>query len=310
MKLSDKISTLPTVGPKTAGSLGNLGLKNLKDLLYHFPVSYQDLSRITKISELQPNQLVTVKATLQTVANRRARRRRMTITEALAEDGTATISLVWFNQPFLEKSLRVGSEYYFSGRAKPGRTGWQLTGPSWEPVKTEQTHAARIVPIYSLSGKLTSKRLRFLIKQILPLVTSLRDWLSPQIRRRQQLIPLAKALKQIHFPDSLQLQKQARRRFAFEELFLIQLIATAKRRELEEMQAPPIPFDEELVRNFVSDLGFTLTNGQRRSTWEILQDLTAPQPMNRLLTAMSVPAKLWLPPSPSWKWLKPVNRRF
>ncbi|MFC1721484.1 ATP-dependent DNA helicase RecG [Patescibacteria group bacterium] len=283
LKLKDKISVLPKVGPKTEESFSKLGIKTVSDLLWHLPVSYQDLSKITKIRELQPNALVTIKATLQAIANKRAWKKRMAITEALVEDGTGSMQIVWFNQPYLEKSLKTGREYFFTGKVQFGQRGLQLVSPAWELVKREQTHAARIVPVYPLSGRLSSKLVRFLMKQVLPLTDNIKDWLPSDIRERQKLSELGPALEQIHFPENIKKQKAAKRRLAFDELFLIQLAALFKRQELQSYKAVKIPFDKTLIQDFVGDLGFTLTNAQRKSSWEILQDMEKPTPMNRLL---------------------------
>jgi len=283
MKLSDPISTLPKVGPKTEAAFGKLGIKTVADLIWHLPVSYQDLSKITKISELKPEAKVNIKASLQTVANKRAWRRRMTITEALAEDGSGSIPIVWFNQPYLEKSLKTGREYYFSGKVQLGQKGLQLISPAWELVKADQAHSARIVPVYPLSGKLSSKLIRFLLKECLPLADRIKDWLPPKIAKDYNLIELDEALRQIHFPDSIQTQKKAKRRLAFDELFLLQLAALSRKKDLDSQKAPAIRFDSNLIKSFLKGLGFSLTNSQRQAAWEILQDLNKTKPMNRLL---------------------------
>jgi len=283
MKLTDSISNLPKVGPKTEESFSKLGIRTTRDLLWHLPVSYQDLTKITKISDLKPNVFVTIKANLQTIANKRAWKRRMSITEALAEDGSGSIQIVWFNQPYLEKSLKTEREYYFTGKVQLGQRGLQLMSPAWELVKTEQTHVARIVPIYALSGRLSSKLIRFLLKEIMPLTDRIKDWLPREIRNEYKLIDLGEAIRQVHFPESITKQKEAKRRLAFDELFLLQLAALARKKELAKHQAEAIPFNKNLVRSFVDGLGFTLTNAQRKSAWEILQDLERTTPMNRLL---------------------------
>ncbi len=283
IKLSDPISTLPKVGPATERYFHNLGIYSITDLLWHMPAGYQDLSKITKLNQLQPNSLVTVRAILQTIANKSAHRRRMTITEGIITDGANSLPAVWFNQPYLMKSLEPGREYYFTGKTQLGPRGLQLISPNAEPVKADTTHAARIVPIYPLSGKLTSKFLRFLIKQVLPFTARLHDWLPEQIKKRQKLPALSEALSQIHFPDSLASQKAAKKRLAFDELFLLQIIALKKKKELQQYSAPAIPFQKTFVRNFVASLPFELTTAQKNSAWEILQDLEKKTPMNRLL---------------------------
>lgn len=281
--LSDPINVLPKVGPTTERYFHDLGIYTVVDLLWHMPAGYQDLSKTTKINRLRPNTLVTVRAILQTIVNKRARRRRMAITEGLISDREQSLSVVWFNQPYLMKSLEPGREYFFTGKVQLSQRGLQLISPNAELVKADTIHTARIVPIYPLSGKLTSKLLRYLIKQVLPLAADIEDWLPQETRQRQKLLPLRTALSQIHFPDSLARQRMAKKRLAFDELFLLQLIARQRKKALQQYLAPAIPFEKTAVRNFIATLPFELTRAQRRATWEILQDLEKSVPMNRLL---------------------------
>lgn len=283
LTLSDPINALPKVGHTTERYFHHLGIYTVNDLLWHMPAGYQDLSKITKLNQLKPNSLVTVRAQLQTIANKPAHRRRMTITEGLIADSQTSLPVVWFNQPYLIKSLITGREYFFTGKVQLGQRGLQLISPNAELVKRDTTHAARIVPIYPLSGKLTSKLLRYLIKHILPLAREISDWLPETIRKRQDLFPLNEAISQIHFPDTLAIQRAAKKRLAFDELFLLQLVVQQKKRELRQFKAPAIPFEKNAIRNFVATLPFELTKAQRQAAWEILRDLEKKVPMNRLL---------------------------
>lgn len=283
IKLSDSIDNLPKVGTVTERYFNNLGIYTVADLLWHLPSGYQDLSKISRLNQLQPNSLVTVRAILQTIANKPAHRRRLTVTEGLISDREQSLPVIWFNQPYLMKSLEPGREYFFNGKIQLGQRGLQLLSPEVEPVKTETIHTARIIPSYHLSGRLTSKLLRYLIKQILPRAAEIADWLPPDIQRRQKLLPLPEALRQIHFPDSMTRQAAAQKRLAFDELFLLQILVQKRKRDLQQFRAPAIPFEKTAIRNFVATLPFELTKAQRRAAWEILQDLEKTAPMNRLL---------------------------
>ncbi|EKD49847.1 MAG: hypothetical protein ACD_63C00029G0001 [uncultured bacterium] len=271
------------VGKKTEQHLAKLGILKVRDLLFHFPSYHQDLSKITKIQNVKPNNFYTIKGKLISIVNKRTPRKFISITEALLTDETASLKIVWFNQPFLKKSLRMGQELLASGKAQIGMNGLQLTSPTYEIFKKELTHTGRIVPVYSTTGKLTPKLLRFLIKKILPKAKSIKDYLPKDLKKRQGFTDLNAALQQIHFPDNEIKLKQAKRRLAFDELFFIQLSALSSKRKLQEHKAPQIKFDKKLVQSFVRSLPFELTNAQRRAAWEVLKNIEKSTPMNRLL---------------------------
>ncbi|MBI2064094.1 MAG: DEAD/DEAH box helicase, partial [Candidatus Yanofskybacteria bacterium] len=168
-----------------------------------------------------------------------------------------------------------------------------LSSPSYEKIgimghetlntKHDLTHTGRLVPIYPETEGLTSKYLRFLIKPLLTQIKSTPDHLPPELLTKYNFPALAPALQAIHFPENLEQTKEARQRFAFEEILLFQLRVLRDHRQLQSLKAPQIKFNKNLVANFVKNLPFELTNDQRIAAYEILQDLERPFPMNRLL---------------------------
>jgi len=145
-------------------------------------------------------------------------------------------------------------------------------------------HTQGFVPNYHLTANITQKQLRFLINQIIILAKQIPDWLPEEIKRNLHLLDLKKAVAKIHFPKTKTEIETARRRLAFDELFLIQLQSQLIKKELEASQAEPIPFLEEVTKNFVSSLPWPLTNAQRKAAWEILKDIAKNKPMSRLLS--------------------------
>lgn len=283
LTLDTSIERLPRVGPAISKKLHHLGMVTIADLLNYYPFRYDDYSQIVPISQIKPNTHCTIKAQVNLIANKRAWRRRMYVTECLVTDDTASLKLIWFNQPFITKLLKQGDVAYFSGKAEHSPYGLQLQNPSYEKVKKEQTHTARIVPIYSLTENLTEKQIRYLIHLALPLAKGITDWVPPDILKRYKLIPLPLAIREIHFPTNPKTLAQALHRLKFNELFLVQLRTQSIRKQLELHRAPRIPFDQELMKTFVADLPFVLTTGQKKSAWRILQDIDTDVPMNRLL---------------------------
>ncbi len=284
LNLKTPLSELPGVGPSTAAKLSKLGISTALDLLSHFPIRHEDLRHVTPIARLRSGQTVVLRGRLQLIQSRRGwRRRRMTITEGLLEDGSGSVRLIWFNQPYLATTYRAGEELLVVGKLVTSAYGPQMQSPLVERVSERQLLAGRILPIYRATAGLTQRQIRSLILKVLPLVRSLPDWLPEPIRQAERLLRLPDAIREIHFPTALRKLNAARERLKFGELFLFALSVLQTQRLRERGRAGPIPFHEQAVRSFVRSLPFTLTDDQRRAAWEILRDLERPVPMNRLL---------------------------
>lgn len=279
------VENLLRVGKATSKKLQNLGLRAAEDLLFYFPFRYEDWSKILPISQLTYGSAGTCRGRVELIKNTRSFHKRKNITEALISDNSGSIKVVWFNQPFLTKILKVGDEIFLSGKVDFDRYGIHLTSPSYEKAGAggETTHTARIVPVYRTTESLTNKQIRFLVKLVAPLAIKIGDWLSAEIKKEFGLADLNLALKQVHFPENVNFIKAARRRLKFNELFLIQLQNLLLKNNLQKSIAPKIAFHEDNTKNFTAALPFKLTDGQRQAAWEILQDLAKGAPMNRLL---------------------------
>ncbi|MBU1149220.1 DEAD/DEAH box helicase family protein, partial [Patescibacteria group bacterium] len=277
------IEELSGVGDKIAKRLNKLGIYTIFDLISYFPWRYDDLSKITKISQTKSGELITIRTKIQLLSSRRSPRKRMMITEGLVKDNTGSLKVVWFNQGFLSKLLKPGDQVFLSGKCELSRYGLQLVSPTYEKIKADQIHTAGIIPVYSTTSNLTQKQLRFFIKNALPVTKSIIDWLPQPIINKNQLVDLKTAYQQIHFPTNNNHLEKARHRLKFDELFLIQLFALKNKKDLAKLKSPQIEFKEADTKSFVSKLPFTLTDAQRKAAWEILKDLNKNQPMNRLL---------------------------
>lgn len=286
MKLHHPITSLNRVGAVLARRLKYLGIETVQDALFYFPFRYEDFREVVPIAELTDGQQVTVKGHVELIGSRRSPRKRKVIVEALVNDGTEQLRVVWFGQPFIAKNIKVGDEVYLSGKVKDDAYGFQLVSPSYEKVRTEAaTHTARIVPMYSLTAGITQKQIRFLIKQALQALEhdTLVDWLPEDIQTKAKVIDLSTALTKIHFPTDHKEKKQAEERLKFDELFVMQLRAEMVRQSLRRAKAHALEFKEKEIKAFVESLPFTLTNDQKIAAWEILQDIAEDLPMNRLL---------------------------
>ncbi len=281
MNLETKISELTRVGKTTGSRLKNLGLETVEDLIFYFPFRYEDYSIIKSINSLIPGEPVTVKGKIQLIANRRSWRKRKIITEALISDETETVKIIWFNQPFLTKSLKVGDEVFISGKLDEDRL--QFVSPDYEKVRTENIHTARLVPVYHLTQGVTQKQLRFLLSQCRSVMQSLPEYVPQDILQKYKFLDLNSALSNIHFPENKKIAEQAKLRLQFNELFLIQLAIQKEKQLLKESKALKIKFLQKQTKDFVESLQFKLTDAQKKCSWEIIQDLEKDRPMNRLL---------------------------
>jgi ATP-dependent DNA helicase RecG len=286
MNLVTPLTALPTVGKKIGASLKRLGLSTVENLLYYFPFRYEDYRHIVPVSQLQEGFQVTVKVRIEIINNKRSPRKRLMITEALVADETGELRVVWFNQPFIIKSLKPGETVFLSGTVKRSMLGPELVNPAYEKVKKEEhtTHTARLVPIYPLTAGLTQKEMRFLVDKVLPLSDGLEDWIPEELRIEQGLTSFAHAVRGIHFPKNDTELAEATERLKFDELFLLQLGAELARLEKVSLAAPSITFQEAAMKEFVDELPFTLTKTQKIAAWEILQAIQKTVPMNRLLS--------------------------
>ncbi|MFH2013689.1 MAG: ATP-dependent DNA helicase RecG [Patescibacteria group bacterium] len=283
--LNMSIGELPRIDEKYLKRFHKLGLSSVRDLLYHFPNRYEDYSKIVKIENLEQNKVATIQGEIVKIDNIRTFKRRMTITEAIIEDDTGSIKSVWFNQPFLTNNLQVGKKVSLSGKLTKGSKGEYLSNPSYEVLSIYRapTHTARLIPIYPETIRLGSRYIRYYTKLVLPLADKLKEFIPYEILKKNKLIKLSDSIKNIHFPKTKGIAEKAKQRFAFEELFLLQLFVLKQKNKFQKENAKKIKFNKDLIQNFVKSLPFKLTNAQRKTAWEIFQDLEKTNPMNRLL---------------------------
>ena len=279
--LTENIKNVNGVGEKTAKKFERLGVNTVWDLIYHFPHRYEDYSKILPINKLRTGP-ITVKGRIETAVNKKSRKG-LSITEAFISDNTGTIKAVWFNQPFLKTSLPKGKEVYISGVLELSYNQFSVVNPNVEFATSFTKNTARIVPIYPETKGLSSKQIRKAMAKVLPAIKKVPELLPEEIIKKNQLMPIGEALKQIHFPDDNSNLELARNRLAYEEVFYLVLSSLIIKGEIKEEQAPKIKFNEKHAREFVGQLKFDLTDSQKKAAWQILQDIDSNKVMNRLL---------------------------
>src|SRR5256712_1139291 len=294
--LSTPLQFLKGVGPRRAADLERAGLITVEDLLYRFPLRYEDRSRLQSIATLKPGQPAAIAGRITVCGLRSTRRPGFKIFEASVEDGTGSLRAVWLNQPFLRDILMRGQRLVLYGPVEMrGSASLQITNPQYEILDDEEgetIHTGRIVPVYEKTGAVTPKMQRRLVYDALQrLPADLPDQLPEDIRLRLGLPSRYAALLATHFPpDGVSVGElnlfatPGQRRLIFEEAFLFQMGVIARRRfAASERKPAEVRVDDRIRESARKVLPFKLTNGQKQALKEIVDDLQRPQPMNRLL---------------------------
>lgn len=291
MNLSTLVSEISRVGPAFQKKLKRLGIKTVSELLFHFPHRYEDFSNLIPVSQAQIGGPFCFQGEIIDIKNIRTFIKKMVLTQAILDDGTGKLKVMWFHQPYLTNTLKKGTCVCLAGKITGKGKSIYLSNPAYEKIpenfqeaSLELNHTGRLIPVYPETEGLSSRWLRFIVKPLLlKLKNRISDPLPKKIKQKYKFLPLEKALWQIHFPDSLKDAQEARRRFGFEELFNFSLFIIRERMKLAREKAPAIPVDLDLIKRFIKSLPYKLTDAQKKSAWQILKDLEKPRPMNRLL---------------------------
>ena len=276
MLLTDSVESLKGIGPKTAEVLKKAGIKTVRDFFYNLPRDYENFAAPTSISAMRPGKVV-IRGKIDSLSNRPSRRRHLSITEGVVSDDSGSVRVVWFNQSYRMRQFDPEKEYYFSGVYELKNNRYQITSPSAILVSDVDVGSG-LAPIYVAHGSVKSNDFKRLMNNSRERFSEIPDLLPTVVAGTRK-----EALYKVHFPESVAEATSGRNYLAYEELFELILAARLNREENEKLRATPIPFNVTRVRDFVSKLPFKLTNAQRKSAWEIFQDMEKDTPMNRLL---------------------------
>ena len=274
-----------TLTDRQLKNLKSLGIVNVYDLLYYFPRAYDDRTNIKKIEELRFNEYVVVKASIMSVVNMTVRTGKK-IVKAFVNDGTGLMEILWFGMPYIKKSLKIGEEYLFIGQLKKSNV-FQMVNPEYKLYSGQKKMAINeILPIYSSSKNITQNDLRKIIKKILDLFQkNICENIPLEIIEKYKILDREKAIKEIHFPSSLKNIEDAKRRFAIEELLILELGILKNRFLLENSDTKKYEIEgkKEKVQLFLSQLSFSLTNAQKKVIKEIYDEISKGKIVNRLI---------------------------
>jgi len=281
MELTSDLEVIKGIGPSTVSKLHQLKLRSINDLFEYFPRRYEDYSTITEINKIKPGP-VSLKAKIKSATGRYARNR-LHITEAIASDKTGSVRLIWFNQPYRAQSLKTNENYFISGIFELRRGRLSIMNPSIELVSDLPANTASILAVYPLIKGLDSRTLRQSIRKVSSLFNEIEETLPTDLLKEHKLLKRGEAYRQIHIPNTQDNLNLAKRRLGFEEVLQLSLASLLNKQENKTEKAIRIEFKEDLAKDFVKSLPFKLTNAQRISIWQIMQDLNKSEPMNRLI---------------------------
>lgn len=287
MKLTTPLTDAGKLFANYASRLEKLNITQLGDFLYHLPSRYDDFANIVKVKDAQAGELVTIQGQITEITNSYTRSRKQ-IQKAAVTDDTGTISVIWFNQPYITKTLQFGDMVSLSGRVQSDGFIPSLVAPDFEVIPTSgrTIHTGRLVPVYPETAGVSSKWLRRQVDKILQTSYELVEFLPEETIKKLNLIDFNSALQKVHFPESLEQVETARERLGFDELLLLYLANKKRKSEWQKKVVGHAFRVEQFAKEidaFWKNLPFEPTSAQRRAIHEIMTDLSSEHAMNRLL---------------------------
>jgi ATP-dependent DNA helicase RecG len=284
VELALPVRFLKGCGELRAEQLSRLGVSTVRDLLFLFPRDYQDLTDVRSVDQLEEGLLVSVLGTVEEIDL--AERLGRSILGVLVRQGDQHLRAVWFNQPFMSDKFHRGQMVLLSGKARRRSTRWEMAHPHVKIIESEgELPGGQLLPVYPLTEGLAQRHVRGLVRRALDAcLDQLEEVFPADYLEAHRLWPIHTALPQVHFPAGRDELEQARRRFIYQELLILQLALALKRRAVHESQpAQSLELTAKIDARIRRLLPFELTAGQNQAAAEIAADLSRATPMNRLL---------------------------
>ena len=282
--LNTPVEQVRPVGRARAELLGKIGIRSASDLLFHFPRDYLDLTNEQPIAELDEGETRTIRGTVTEVSgfSRGFGKSRVAI---LVHDGTGHLRATWFNQPFMRDKFREGQTVLLTAKPKMRGMMWEMSHPQVTYLELEEADSASaMVPIYPLTEGITQYHMRRMVAAAVEEFAEVPEEVFPdQLLRQYRLMSLAEAIRTIHTPESPEASGAARRRFIFQELFVLQLALSVRRAQQHSMPAPALSTSTKIDARIRRLLPFELTAAQEAVITEVTADMALERPMNRLL---------------------------
>lgn len=283
LDLTKDVKYVKGVGPNRVKLLNKIGIYNLGDLITYYPRDYEDRSKPRMIQNLVDGEDSLIKAVAVSRVVEIRLKNRMCMYKLVVQDETAKCTIIWFNQSYLKNKFIIGETYYFFGKANIRMGKFEMSSPAFDDVNTKN-NTGRIIPIYSSTYSLSQNTIRKIIENGLEMVDgNLEENMPEYILDNYNLLGINEATKKVHFPESFEEFKEARKRLVFEELLTMQVALLGLKNKYSR-DIKGIEFAKEYkFSDIINDLPFNLTNAQIRVLQEIENDMEKDKSMNRLL---------------------------
>jgi ATP-dependent DNA helicase RecG len=286
MDQNSSIKEIRGIGDTLASLFEKLNIFTIKDLLFHIPYKYQDTSEVSSIDDFLTQGKGTFIAEIVSVKTFYTRFKKQ-ITTVKVKDDTNSLSLIYFNQPYLSKTLLIGELYLFNAQVTIKAGKRSIYNPKIERLKddiSQQIHLGKLISVYSETKGLSSRTLRTKIKELKPEIRNIiPEPLNDRILKQNNLLTLPDAIEKIHFPENNDEIIVARERLAFDEMLAIAFRIEKEVAKQKQEKAKPIKIDTKLTNQFIKFLPYTLTDDQNSALETILDEISRKKPMNRLI---------------------------
>ncbi len=276
------IKYIKGIGEARGEAFFRLGVENASDLLAFYPRAYEERGNVRRISDTIDGELCSIEITVRETSKVKMLRRGFSVFRTVVEDESHVMEFVFFNMPFMAKTLTAGRRFRAYGRMKVGLYGREMVSPKLEPI-IEGEKLPYYVPIYRLSPPLTQKAIASAVKEVIPLCEELPELLPESVRIEKGLLRRSEAVRIMHCPTDKDELTLARKTLAFAEITTFRLALSSMRSGQKKENAEPLNLKNTGIKSFFNSLPFELTNAQKRSVKEIFADLEKPNPMARLL---------------------------
>lgn len=286
--LNTPIQYIKGVGPRRAEALATAGINTINDLLHYYPRRYLDRTTVISIHDVKKGDEATMVGTVEVCGERQMRKRKLY--QAVLSDGTGMITLVWFNGiKYIKNAVQKGDRLAVHGKVE-FYNGFQIVHPDFDKLDSDADpiNTGKIIPLYPLSAELKKVKVdhrsfRRMIKEIEDIFSLITDHFGHDEIISEELLPLHKALQYIHFPESIDDLRSARKRLKFDEHFFLQLLMMLRKKSYDKIGTNALTKSGPQVKQIENELGFELTDAQQKVIQEIRADIARPKAMNRLL---------------------------
>lgn len=280
--LDTPIKYVKGIGEAKGNAFARLGVETVSDLLSFYPRGYEERGKTVSVSDAFDGELCSVIVTVRETSAVKRLRANMTVFRSLVEDEKGAMELVFFNCPYLAKTLTSGRKYRVYGRVRIGHRGKEMVSPKLEPI-IQGVELPYYIPIYKLTPPLTQKAISQTVSEVIHLCNELPEILPESVRLSHNLIKQSEAVRIMHNPKNESELSLARRSIAFSELTVFRLALCNMRSNTESIKAIPLGLKNVGSKSFFESLPFELTSAQKRAVKEIFSDMGKERPMARLL---------------------------